>query len=66
MAYQKLARRLVREGKEEAEAASRATAGITPGRMTAGRRYSVTDGRREEITTPAGEKRSIRVIGPNL
>jgi hypothetical protein len=55
---------LQREGKIEAEAASRSNAGITAGRATAGPRYSVTDGRQEEIAGPGGQKRTVRVIGP--
>lgn len=55
---------LQREGKVEAEAASRSNAGIAPGRATSGQNYSITDGRREEVTTPAGEKRTVRVVGP--
>jgi hypothetical protein len=61
---QKTVEALEREGKIEAEAAQRSNAGITPGRATAGPRFGTADGRREEITGPDGEKRSIRVIVP--
>ncbi len=55
---------LEREGKIEAAAASRDNAGITPGQATAGQRYGVTEGRREEITGLDGARRNVRVIGP--
>lgn len=55
---------LEREGKVEAEAASRSNAGITPGRHAAGRLYTVRDGQRETVTTPDGTTRTVRVVGP--